>query len=285
MTMHELRPIAEEDIPLEEIGLNPRFQSRMHIDEEWVQHLAGKTDHMVWDPVWVRRWPEGEARPPGCEHAVYEVASGFTRTTAARRIGLKTLRCAIYDCPDNGDFLVLAAQGNARHGARLTNEEQVRQAQRLRDAGKSQGDIAKALGLARTTISNWLSGRDTHAASKARGALSGQRDTDEAGVPASWSGAAPVSLDARQVAAIGITMGRALNQGDLTTTVPPAQARAWWDTQTPSVRRTLTGRVQQIAEWWQGLAAVAHALEREQEREQAQDHEQEESATDGTHKV
>jgi transcriptional regulator with XRE-family HTH domain len=273
VTTRDLRPIETLDIPLDKIGLNPRFQPRMAIDPDWVRHLAEETDPDAWDPIWVRRWSETDTspRPPGCEHAVYEVASGFTRTTAAQRLARPTIRADLYDCPDDGDFLVLAAKGNARHGARLTNEEQIRQAKRLHDAGLGASEIARVLGLARQTVSNWLSGRNTNAARLARQMLSEQRNAD-APVPAPL-GEVLVSLSAQELASIAASMGRALNLGDLTATVSPAQAQAWWHAQSPPVRRAVAGRVQQIAGWWQSIAVVADALEREQE------------ATNATHEV
>ncbi len=219
MTTRDLRPIETLDIPLDKIGLNPKFQPRMAIDPDWVRHLVEETDPDAWDPIWVRRWPESDTspRPPGCEHAVYEVASGFTRTVAARQKGLTSLTCAIYDCPDDGDFLMLAAKGNARHGVRLTNEEQVRQAKRLSEAGKSQGDIAKALGFTRQTVSNWLSGRNSNAARQARHALSEPRG-DEVEVADAWVTTATVGLGDAGLRRVGSVVS------DILATVPPESA-------------------------------------------------------------
>jgi len=143
------------EIPLSEVGLDPLFQVRA-VDPEAVQRLVENWLPEQCEPIWVRSWPQDDARPrpAGCEHACYQVASGWTRTTAAREMGLATLPAVVQEMNDL-DFRAWALKGNAFHGRRMTPEETRAQVALLAQ-GMSQREIAKKTGVSQSTVSRML---------------------------------------------------------------------------------------------------------------------------------
>jgi transcriptional regulator with XRE-family HTH domain len=245
------------EIPLSEVGLDPLFQVRA-IDPDEVRRLVENWTPEQCEPLWVRPWPQNDTRPRpvGCEHAAYQVASGWTRTTAARELGLATLPAVVLGLNDL-DFRAWAVEGNAFHGKRMTAEEQRIQVQMLAKGRMSQRDIAKKTGIHQSTVSRLLSGRDSNESRKAMRTHQPSGDSDILpGLPDGWRTEA-VNLDAQRLAEITGRLNKALNFGDLTATVPPGEAAAWLAQQSPAMRQILAGRFEQIALWWQGISACA----------------------------
>jgi ParB-like chromosome segregation protein Spo0J len=161
----QLRSATAEiiEIPVEQLGISVPHLVRPIVDED-VDVLA-ETDETEWDVVEIRLWPE-EYEPPATEHIRYHVISGNHRTRAARKKGLATLRCRILEAPDEVSYKLFAIKSNTRHGKNFTSEQRVQLARELQELGKSLAEIATVFGVHKSTVSNWLSGRDSNASKK-----------------------------------------------------------------------------------------------------------------------
>jgi ParB-like chromosome segregation protein Spo0J len=243
------------EIALSDIALStaPNRQIRPVIPDH-VRHLADETDHTQWQPIDVRPWPESDPYPPGEEDRPWQVVSGYHRTSAARALGLPTIRAQEVDAPDDATFTLMALKGNTRHGLLMSNEEIRAQVRRLRDLGVSEGDIHRATGISKGTLHNWLTGRDTNAARPVR---THQPDGDT--LPdAGWVGTPSIDLDAHRRAEIECAINKALAtdaSGDLT----PAEARAWVASLTPTARRQMADQVEALALFWTRLLGALQA--------------------------
>jgi len=238
------------EIPLAEVGLDPLFQVRA-IDPEEVQRLVESWTPERCEPLWVRPWPQSDTRPRpvGCEHAAYQVASGWTRTTAARELGLTTLPAIVRELNDL-DFRAWAVEGNAFHGKRMTDEEKRVQVEKLAKGRMSQRDIAKKTGIHQSTVSRMLSGRDsnlsrkvmrTHQPSEEKGAGAYAPD-----LPKEWQ-AAPVSPDAQRMRQVARTVHDFL--AGTPSDLAPGDVVAWVATLPPLTRRSMVADLDATMRW------------------------------------
>lgn len=122
------------------------------------------TDESEWDPIEVRVWPDEWAKP--YPDVRYHVVSGNHRTSAALLKGLATLKGRIIDAPDDLSYTVAAVKSNTRHGKNFTKEERLVLALKMDAQGLSLAEIAKTFGVHKSTVGNWLSGRDSNASRK-----------------------------------------------------------------------------------------------------------------------
>jgi len=102
-----------------------------------------------------------------------KIVSGQLRWTAAKRAGLKRVPCIRIYFPDKfSEMLCCMAQDYIRHN--LTDEERYRFVCRARQMGYSVRDIARALGVAESTIWNWI-GKFERVAPQIRGTEAEQK--------------------------------------------------------------------------------------------------------------
>jgi transposase len=62
--------------------------------------------------------------------------------------------------------MLAAIRTNARHGKNFTEDDRKVLAAKLKALGQSVSDIANLFGVHRSTVHNWLSGRDSNAGKK-----------------------------------------------------------------------------------------------------------------------
>lgn len=157
-------PVVE--IEIEKLGINTARLMRA-IDPKYVAELA-ETDETQWEPLEVCVWDDSRWVKPS-QLVEYDVVSGNHRTSAAHiKKGLKKLRAVIIECRTDLDYLRAGIRTNARHGRNFTNEERKVLAFKLRDSGMKTNEIATEFGVDRSTVKNWLSGRDSNASKKVR---------------------------------------------------------------------------------------------------------------------
>ncbi len=150
------------DIELRLLGISHDHLVRPIVEED-VEVLA-ETDETEWEPIEVRTWPDAWEKP--ATHVCFHVVSGNHRTSAARKKGLTTLKGKIIQAPDELSYTVAAVKSNTRHGKNFTQEQRLALAQKLSDQGLSLSEIAKTFGVHKSTVGNWLSGRDSNATKK-----------------------------------------------------------------------------------------------------------------------
>lgn len=150
------------DIEVRLLGISPEHLVRPLVEED-VEVLAD-TDESEWEPIEVRLWPDEWEKP--ASHILYHVVSGNHRTSAARKKGLPTLRGTVINAPDELSYTVAAVRSNTRHGKNFTQEQRLALAQKLSDQGLSLAAIAKTFGVHKSTVGNWLSGRDSNSSKK-----------------------------------------------------------------------------------------------------------------------
>lgn len=150
------------DIKVLELGIAIDHLVRP-INDDDVKILAD-TDESEWDPIEVRVWPDEWPKP--YPDVRYHVVSGNHRTSAALIKGLATLKGWIIDAPDDLSYTVAAVKSNTRHGKNFTQEERLVLATRMQIKGLSLAEIAKTFGVHKSTVGNWLSGRDSNASRK-----------------------------------------------------------------------------------------------------------------------
>lgn len=252
--------LAQEarEIPLRLIGLDTRPERQIRpLDVEHVRALMETTIPKEWDPIEVREWPEDDPRPRGEEECVYQVISGYHRTTAARNLGLNAIRAVVItDALDEVGFQLRAFRTNARHGKPMSTDEKQALARRLRAFGMSETDIAREMSTPKGTIHNWLSGRNTnanrHKEMMRTHQTTGNSRPDEV-LPAAWH-VSTVALDARRAAAVSSTIADFL--AATPTHLAPGEVVAWVNMQPPQFRHALATDIAETARWLGALRAV-----------------------------
>lgn len=156
-------PVVE--IAIEKLGINTARLLRP-IDNAYVAELVD-TDETEWHPLEVCIWDDKRWVKP-TPLVEYDVNSGNHRASAARIKGLKTLRVTVIEAKNDLDYTLAGIRTNARHGRNFTNDERKELAFKLRDLGLSSREIGAKLGINKSTVNNWLSGRDSNASKKAR---------------------------------------------------------------------------------------------------------------------
>lgn len=252
-------------IPLAVIGLDLRPERQIRpLDWAHVQHLVDETDPAEWDPIEVRSWPESDPFPTG-EMPLYQVISGYHRTSAARRLGLAMIRTIVVDdANDDASFTVRALRGNLRHGKGMTTEEKRDVVRRLRTLGMSESDIAKETGTPKGTVHNWLTGRNTNAGRAPVRTHQPSIDTtgdDDLDLPTEWQMVPGVTLDARQVQHVSSTISDFLAETPIG--LIPGDVLTWAATLSPLTRRSMVDDIDQTLQWLGYLRTVLMSAERQ----------------------
>lgn len=151
-----------QDFEVRLLGINHDHLVRPIVEED-VDVLA-ETDATEWEPIEIRLWPDEWEKP--APHVCFHVVSGNHRTSAARKKGLATLKGKVIDAPDDRSYTVAAVRSNTRHGKNFTQEQRLALAMKLSGQGLSLSEIAKTFGVHKSTVGNWLSGRDSNASKK-----------------------------------------------------------------------------------------------------------------------
>jgi transposase len=194
---------VEIEIDIHALGISKPHLVRP-LDDAYVAELVD-TDETEWEPIEVRAWPDEWVKPS--PDVAYHVVSGNHRTSAARIKGLKAIRARIIEASDDRAYLYAAIRTNARHGRNFTEDDRKILAGKLKALGESSSDIAKLFGVHKSTVNNWLSGRDTNASKKkdaareqAQNVLAdlGIQDLSE-----DWRHVPTVTADAKRLAKVG----------------------------------------------------------------------------------
>jgi hypothetical protein len=150
------------EVNVDALGIDLEHLVRPISDAD-VQMLA-ETDERRWEPIEIRLWPAEWSKPSSS--VLYHVISGNHRTSAARIKGLPTLRARLIEAKDDLSYTIAAVSSNTTHGRNFTREEYIMNAKKLHDLGLALGEIASTLGYSKSTVSRWITGSDSHAASK-----------------------------------------------------------------------------------------------------------------------
>jgi len=195
------------------------------------------------------------------------VVGGIHRTLAAREVKPDRVRVYHLATPATElDYRREAFRSNQRHGEQMSANELIAHARYLRraDPSRSERDLAREMGVNRSTLHNWLSGRDTNVGRSVRNAQSERRNETPTADPG-WVDMPTVDLDARRLADIERSIAKALAT-DPTDALAPADALAWVASLNPTFRRSMAEQVGTLARFWGNLhAALAAALERGQD--------------------
>jgi ParB family chromosome partitioning protein len=141
----EPRPAEpRSEIPLAKIRPNP-FQPRKTFSPAELGELQNSIAiHGVLQPVIVRPAPDG-----------YELIAGERRYRATEALGRKTIPAIIRDGISDQAMLQLALVENLQR-ADLDPLEKARGFQQLADQGLAQDEVARVVGLQRSTVANFL---------------------------------------------------------------------------------------------------------------------------------
>jgi hypothetical protein len=243
-----------KEIPLALIGLDLRPQRQIRpVDLEHVRALIETSRPEEWDPIEVRAWPPADPYPAGEAGRLYQVISGYHRTTAARTLDLPAIRAVLVtDVLDDRAFQLRAFRTNARHGKPMSAGEKQALARRLRALNMSESEIAQEMGVPRSTVHNWLSGRDTNAGRSVRThKASGDTEPDEF---VGWQAVVPATLDARAAARVSAVLYDFL--AGTPTSLQSEDVVGWVRQQTPTVRRALAADVEETIRWLGYLRAA-----------------------------
>lgn len=132
------------ELPVDDIGRNPR-QPREVFDDEELANLAASIESLgLLQPLVVRRIDDG-----------FQLVAGERRLRAARMAGMATVP-AIVRTTDDTNLLTEALVENVQRVQLNPIEEASAYAQLLDDFGVSKEELARRLGKSRPTVSNLL---------------------------------------------------------------------------------------------------------------------------------
>ncbi len=134
-------------VPVEYLEPSPLQPRRTFADEELAALAASIREHGLLQPILVR-----PARGPG---AAYEIVAGERRWRAAQRAGLEEVPVVVRELDDRG-ALELALVENLQREDLNPLEEAEAYARLVQDFGRSQEEVAQALGRSRSHIANTL---------------------------------------------------------------------------------------------------------------------------------
>jgi hypothetical protein len=253
-------------LPLAEIALPPVELQIRAIHADWIEHLT-ETDPDEWDPIEVCPWPDWARREQSDgAHAPYLVVGGVHRIGAARELGREQVRVHLLATPVNElDYRREAFRSNQRHGERMSASELVAHARYLHraDPARSESDLAREMGVNRSTLHNWLSGRDTNAGRSVRDALNEQRHLSASGnsvtsIPSAWRTAPTANLSMAQSRAVERAISEAL-AADPSATLQPADVLAWAEQLQAARRHMLAKGTADLAAFWAQVSRVLSA--------------------------
>ena len=193
-------PVVE--IEIEKLGINTARLVRP-IDPAYVAELA-ETDETEWQPLEICVWDVSRWVKPS-QLVEYDIVSGNHRRSAADVKGLKKLRAVIIECRTDLDYILAGIRTNARHGRNFSNEERKTLAFKLKDQGLSSREIAKHLGINKSTVNNWFSGRDSNASKKSRAnekkiqAMRMLEEEERDLVDEEWASLPPTTVEVQQL--------------------------------------------------------------------------------------
>ncbi len=144
------RDTQVEQIPLHKLRADEQYQPRMNgLSERYIQLLLA-SDPGEWPPLMVS--PNGAGG--------YYIIDGFHRYEAARRLGLKEVRCVVQEAAGYPE----AFEANLRHGLPLSLEDRKAYARWLyhnalpRGQSLSYREIARRSGLSDKTVKAAIEG-------------------------------------------------------------------------------------------------------------------------------
>jgi Transposase and inactivated derivatives len=224
------------------------------IDDQHVAYLRD-TDETEWEPIELRRWPKEWNKPtPEVE---YHVISGNHRTSAARIKGLKTVRARILEVDSDLDYLTAAIRTNTRHGRNFTEDERRVNAAKLKDLGMSGSQIANLFGVHKSTVNNWLSGRDTNVSKKKNARQQAEDTLANLGIEdlsKEWQFVPEVTTDARQLAKVGQTINNFL--AETPTAENKAHIMSWVQSLSKESRYSIADDMRETIQWLTNVAML-----------------------------
>ena len=135
---------ARVELALDRIRPNP-FQPRKTFSSEALSELQSSIQqHGVLQPVVVRSTPDG-----------YELIAGERRWRASQALGRKTIPAVVREGVTDQAMLELALVENLQRSD-LDPLEKARGFQQLIDRGLTQDEVAREVGLQRSTVANFL---------------------------------------------------------------------------------------------------------------------------------
>jgi ParB family chromosome partitioning protein len=131
------------EVPVEKISPG-RAQPRRHFDEQALDELAASiVEKGIIQPLIVTQTPNG-----------YELIAGERRLRAAIRAGLETVPVVVKKGIEAGELIELALIENIQREDLSPLEEAKAYQHMLADHGRTQEEVARRVGKARTTIAN-----------------------------------------------------------------------------------------------------------------------------------
>ncbi len=244
-------PVVEIEVIM--LGISEEHLVRP-IDDQHVAYLRD-TDETEWEPIEVRSWPKEWPKPS--PEVKYHVISGNHRTSAARIKGLKTVRARVLVADSELDYLTAAIRTNTRHGRNFSEDERRLNAAKLKELGMSGSQIAKLFGVHKSTVNNWLSGRDTNASKKmkaheqAENALANLRIE---GLGVDWLAIPEVTADARQLARIGQIINNFL--AETPTSENKSHVVSWIQSLSKEARYSIADDMCETIQWLTNVATL-----------------------------
>ncbi len=141
-------------VKIEHLIPNP-LQPRRDFDEEELQALSNsiKTYGLI-QPIAVKKI-EPLPFPMPEQTAKYEIIAGERRWRASKIAGLKTINCIVFEA-DRTDSAMMALVENVQRSDLSYFEEALAMQTLLLMSGKTQAELARALAISQSTLSNKL---------------------------------------------------------------------------------------------------------------------------------
>jgi|LSQX01.3.fsa_nt_gb ParB family chromosome partitioning protein len=140
------RTRAVLEVHLDKLEPNP-YQPRQEMNEEALEELTLSIEaHGIVQPVIVRRTPEED---------VFQIIAGERRWRAARRAGLQTVPCVIYEADDE-KMLEVALVENLQRNDLGPIEMAMALRHLIQEFGLTQDQVAEQIGCSRSSVTNAL---------------------------------------------------------------------------------------------------------------------------------
>lgn len=140
-------PAAPNEVPIELIRRNPD-QPRKTFDDVELEALAQSIrTHGILQPIMVRPMPQVDGE--------FQIIAGERRWRAAQRAGLHTVPVRVVDMDDR-DVLEVAILENVQRADSNVLEEAQGYADLMQTFGRTQEEIAQAIGKSRSHVANLL---------------------------------------------------------------------------------------------------------------------------------
>ena len=140
------RTRAVLEVHLDKLEPNP-YQPRQEMNEEALEELTLSIEaHGIVQPVIVRRTPEED---------LFQIIAGERRWRAARRAGLQTVPCVIYEADDE-KMLEVALVENLQRNDLGPIEMAMALRHLIQEFGLTQDQVAEQIGCSRSCVTNAL---------------------------------------------------------------------------------------------------------------------------------